>query len=37
MACVIISARFQVQRGVDDPTRYSSLLDCVKKMYRNEG
>ena len=29
--------RFQVQRGVDDPTRYTSLLDCVKKMYRNEG
>lgn len=33
--CALI--RFQVQRGADDPTRYSSLLDCVKKMYRNEG
>ena len=29
--------RFQIQRGPDDPTRYTSLLDCVKKMIRNEG
>ena len=29
--------RFQVQRGIDDPNRYKSYSDCVKKMIRNEG
>jgi hypothetical protein len=33
----VIKTRFQIQRGPDDPTRYTSLLDCVKKMIRNEG
>lgn len=29
--------RFQVQRGIDDPNRYKSYGDCVRKMIRNEG
>lgn len=29
--------RFQIQRGPDDPGRYKSYADCVKKMARNEG
>ena len=29
--------RFQIQRGPDDPSRYTSLIDCVKKMIQNEG
>lgn len=33
----LIKTRFQIQRGPDDPTRYSSMLDCVRKMYRTEG
>lgn len=33
----LIKTRFQIQRGADDPTRYSSMLDCVRKMYRTEG
>lgn len=33
----LIKTRFQIQRGADDPTRYNSMLDCVRKMYRTEG
>ncbi len=33
----LIKTRFQIQRGADDPTRYKSLLDCFKRIYRNEG
>jgi solute carrier family 25 2-oxodicarboxylate transporter 21 len=33
----LIKTRFQIQRGPDDPTRYTSMLDCVRKMYRTEG
>ena len=33
----LIKTRFQIQRGPDDPNRYTSLVDCFKKMYRNEG
>lgn len=33
----LIKTRFQIQRGPDDPHRYTSLADCFKKMYRNEG
>ncbi|XP_003390974.2 PREDICTED: uncharacterized protein LOC100637563 [Amphimedon queenslandica] len=33
----VVKTRFQVQRGPDDPTRYKSYSDCVKKMIRNEG
>lgn len=33
----LVKTRFQIQRGPEDPNRYSSLVDCFKKMYRNEG
>ncbi len=33
----LIKTRFQIQRGPEDPNRYTSLSDCFKKMYRNEG
>ncbi|KAL3874916.1 hypothetical protein ACJMK2_037868 [Sinanodonta woodiana] len=33
----LIKTRFQIQRGPDDPNRYTSLVDCFKKMYRQEG
>ncbi|CAG2220630.1 ODC [Mytilus edulis] len=33
----LIKTRFQIQRGPDDPHRYTSLADCFKKMYRQEG
>eukprot|EP00105_Crassostrea_gigas_P000152 XP_011411870.1 PREDICTED: mitochondrial 2-oxodicarboxylate carrier-like [Crassostrea gigas] len=33
----LMKTRFQIQRGPDDPNRYTSLADCFKKMYRNEG
>ncbi|XP_005108207.1 mitochondrial 2-oxodicarboxylate carrier [Aplysia californica] len=33
----LVKTRFQIQRGVDDPTRYTSIFDCFKKMYRQEG
>ncbi|XP_046377481.1 mitochondrial 2-oxodicarboxylate carrier-like [Haliotis rufescens] len=33
----LIKTRFQIQRGPDDPQRYTSMADCVKKMYRSEG
>ncbi|KAK6181564.1 hypothetical protein SNE40_009393 [Patella caerulea] len=33
----LIKTRFQIQRGPDDPNRYTSLADCFKKMYRQEG
>lgn len=33
----LIKTRFQIQRGPDDPHRYSSLRDCCRKMYRTEG
>jgi len=33
----LIKTRFQIQRGADDPTRYNSMVDCVRKMYRTEG
>lgn len=33
----VIKTRFQIQRGPDDPTRYTSLADCFRKMYRAEG
>lgn len=33
----LVKTRFQIQRGPDDPNRYTSLADCFKKMYRTEG
>ena len=33
----LVKTRFQIQRGVDDPTRYKSIVDCFKTMYRTEG
>ncbi|KAK3091986.1 hypothetical protein FSP39_024259 [Pinctada imbricata] len=33
----LIKTRFQIQRGPEDPNRYTSIIDCVKKMYRHEG
>ncbi len=33
----VVKTRFQIQRGVDDPTRYKSLSDCFRTMYRTEG
>ncbi|XP_052829432.1 mitochondrial 2-oxodicarboxylate carrier [Octopus bimaculoides] len=33
----LIKTRFQIQRGPDDPNRYTSLYDCFKKISRNEG
>ncbi|XP_045164759.1 mitochondrial 2-oxodicarboxylate carrier-like [Mercenaria mercenaria] len=33
----LVKTRFQIQRGPEDPNRYTSLADCFKKMYRNEG
>ena len=31
------SIRFQIQGGADDATRYNSVIDCIRKMIRNEG
>ncbi|ESO08547.1 hypothetical protein HELRODRAFT_110114 [Helobdella robusta] len=33
----LIKTRFQIQRGIDDPNRYLSMFDCIKKIYRIEG
>ncbi|XP_060554594.1 mitochondrial 2-oxodicarboxylate carrier-like, partial [Ruditapes philippinarum] len=33
----LVKTRFQIQRGPEDPNRYTSLADCFKKMYRTEG
>jgi len=33
----LVKTRFQIQRGPEDPNRYTSIADCFKKMYRNEG
>ncbi|XP_029648752.1 mitochondrial 2-oxodicarboxylate carrier-like isoform X1 [Octopus sinensis] len=33
----LIKTRFQIQRGPEDPNRYTSLYDCFKKISRNEG
>ncbi|GAB1604484.1 mitochondrial 2-oxodicarboxylate carrier-like [Argonauta hians] len=33
----LVKTRFQIQRGPDDPTRYTSLYDCFKTISRNEG
>lgn len=33
----LIKTRFQIQRGPEDPNRYSSLADCFRKIYRTEG
>jgi len=37
----LVKTRFQLQQGpmtyVDDPNRYSSIVDCFRKMYRTEG
>lgn len=33
----LIKTRFQIQRGPEDPHRYTSLADCFQKIYRNEG
>ncbi|GFO35428.1 mitochondrial 2-oxodicarboxylate carrier [Plakobranchus ocellatus] len=33
----LVKTRFQIQRGPDDPNRYSSIADCFRKMYRQEG
>ena len=33
----LVKTRFQIQRGPADPNRYTSIVDCFKKMYRNEG
>ena len=33
----LVKTRFQIQRGPDDPNRYTSLADCFRKMYRTEG
>ena len=33
----LVKTRFQIQRGPEDPNRYTSIVDCFRKMYRNEG
>lgn len=33
----LVKTRFQIQRGPEDPNRYSSIADCFRKMYRQEG
>lgn len=33
----LIKTRFQIQRGPEDPNRYTSLYDCFKKISRSEG
>ncbi|XP_070179782.1 mitochondrial 2-oxodicarboxylate carrier-like [Littorina saxatilis] len=33
----LIKTRFQIQGGPSDPHHYSSIADCFKKMYRQEG
>ncbi|KAK3736886.1 hypothetical protein RRG08_000631 [Elysia crispata] len=33
----LVKTRFQIQRGPEDPNRYTSLADCFRKMYRQEG
>ncbi|XP_013089163.1 mitochondrial 2-oxodicarboxylate carrier-like [Biomphalaria glabrata] len=33
----LVKTRFQIQRGPDDPNRYTSIVDCFRKMYRQEG
>ncbi|CAD5113710.1 DgyrCDS2874 [Dimorphilus gyrociliatus] len=33
----LVKTRFQIQKGPDDPNRYKSIVDCFKKMYRQEG
>ena len=33
----VIKTRFQIQGGVNDPTRYNGMVDCVKQMVRSEG
>lgn len=33
----LIKTRFQIQRGAEDPTRYTSLYDCFKKISKSEG
>ncbi|GFS25354.1 mitochondrial 2-oxodicarboxylate carrier [Elysia marginata] len=33
----LVKTRFQIQRGPEDPNRYTSIADCFRKMYRQEG
>lgn len=33
----VIKTRFQIQGGVNSPTHYTSMWDCVRTMYRTEG
>ncbi|XP_076442660.1 mitochondrial 2-oxodicarboxylate carrier-like [Babylonia areolata] len=33
----LIKTRFQIQRGPGDPHHYTSIVDCVRKMYHHEG
>ncbi|KAL5008111.1 hypothetical protein ScPMuIL_013692 [Solemya velum] len=33
----LIKTRFQIQRGPEDPHRYTSLADCFRKIYKQEG
>jgi solute carrier family 25 2-oxodicarboxylate transporter 21 len=33
----LVKTRFQIQGGVNDPTRYTSIIDCFRTMYRQEG
>ncbi|XP_064602462.1 mitochondrial 2-oxodicarboxylate carrier-like [Liolophura sinensis] len=33
----LVKTRFQIQRGPEDPHRYTSLVDCFRRMYRTEG
>lgn len=33
----LVKTRFQIQRGPEDPNRYTSLTDCFRKMYRQKG
>jgi solute carrier family 25 2-oxodicarboxylate transporter 21 len=33
----VVKTRFQIQGVTSDPSRYTSILDCITRMIRNEG
>ncbi|XP_041353328.1 mitochondrial 2-oxodicarboxylate carrier-like isoform X2 [Gigantopelta aegis] len=33
----LIKTRFQIQGGPEDPHRYTSIVDCFRRMYKSEG
>lgn len=36
-SCYLDDVRFQIQGITSDPSRYTSILDCLTRMIRNEG